>query len=312
MFIFVTNPRRCRGSESRAQPHSLICHQSASVPTGPEPSRSRAQRLFLLLWLLVAACEAQVQAPRRPPALGQWIWTRADLARFSEARAVRPDLQAATFIGAVQCDTASRRLTARAALSPGDAGVAPATVVIRFEDGLDRCRTAADTALHFNRSLDSAVLVLRTRGAGTPIAAVQLDHDAPQRALGAWSASVRYLARHSLATDSIWVTSLVAHLREPAYGDLFRDVVRGHVLQLFDTGEAATPASISEAIRLTTRARMPFRLGLGAFERDTRQGRTEHRAWFATAPRFALIDGYRGLWVFPAGRRWLSFLHEAA
>ncbi len=214
------------------------------------------------------------------------------------------------FIGSIHCDERAGRLVAQAGLSPSLPQTTAVTAVIRFEDGLDRCRTVSDTTHAFDRSLDSAVTLLRSRGRSTPVRTVQLDYDAPQRALPAWAASVRFLAGHSLASDSVWVTSIIAHLREPGYGDLFRGVVRGHVLQVFDTGEAASTAQVDEAVRLATRAGLPFRLGLGAFERQTRHGPTEHRAWFATVPRFAAIEGYRGLWIFPAGHRWTSFLTE--
>jgi hypothetical protein len=271
-----------------------------------------ARRWLLVIAPLFAACDREIPPVPVAPSIGQWIWTRADVARFAESRAARPELEAAVFIGAIQCDASSGQLEARAGLSAADANAAHVTAVIRFEDGLDACRRANDSAAQFNTSLDSAVRVLRSRGASTPVAAVQLDYDAPQRALSAWAGSVRYLTHHALAKDSVWVTSIVAHLREPGYGDLFRDVVRGHVLQVFDTGEPSTPERIDEAIRLATRARMPFQLGLGAFERETRNGRTDHRIWFATVPRFSVINGYRGLWVFPAGRRWLTFLEETA
>lgn len=220
----------------------------------------------------------------------------------------QPALEAGVFVGSIHCDLATRRLVARAGLSSGISGASRVTAVIRFEDGLDRCRAEDDRTDRFNQTLDSTVQVLRRRGASTPLVAVQLDHDAPQRSLGAWAASVRYLAAHALARDSVWVTSIIAHLREPEYGALFGGVVQGHVLQVFDTGEAASAANIAEALRVVRRAGIPFRIGLGAFERETARGPTEHRAWFTTVGRFAALDGFEGVWVFPAGQRWVSFL----
>lgn len=210
------------------------------------------------------------------------------------------------FIGAVHCDTTTQRLIAHAGSPRSVSGAESVTAVIRLEDGLDRCRIVDDTSRTFDVALDSAVSVLRLRGRGTHVAVVQLDYDAPQRALKAWSGSVRYLTTHSLARDSVWITSLIAHLREPAYGDLFRGLVRGHVLQVFDTGEAATALRVDEALRLASRAHMPFRLGLGAFDRSTRAGETDHRAWFGTIKHFATISDSRGIWVFRAGRTWIS------
>ena len=259
------------------------------------------------LTMVVGAC-SPTPAVSVAPALGQWIWTRADLTRFAESRAVHPGLEAAVFIGSIQCDTISGRLVARVGLSAREPQTDGVTGVIRLENGIDHCRVAGTAAPQFAQQLDSAVSVLRQRARTSPIVAMQLDYDAPQRAIGAWAAIVSYLHAHALRGDSIWVTSLIAQLRESGYGDLFRGVVSGHVLQVFDTGEPATAAQVDEALRLVRRARIPFRLGLGAFERETRGGRTDHRAWFATLPQFAASEGFRGVWVFPAGREWISLI----
>ena len=259
---------------------------------------------------LCAGCSSP--APRQPltaTAIGQWIWTRADLARFTESQQADTAIQAGIYIGAVTCDERTHTLISRSGLSVGVVSVPVVTAVIRFEDGLERCRAAAPPA-DFSRALDSAVRVLRTRATGRRIAAIQLDYDAPQRALAAWATNVRALRAGALAGDSVWVTSILAHLREPGYGDLFRTVVSGHVLQVFDTGEEATSDQVAQALRLARRARMPFRMGFGAFERQTRRGPTNHRAWFGTLRAFAAVDGYRGVWVFPAGRRWISIFRE--
>jgi len=262
---------------------------------------------------LVAGCKPAPPAStetRQHVSLGQWIWTRADVSRFSESRVVHPSLEAGVFIGAVHCDTVARALVARAGLSPAVVDVGHPTAVIRLEEGLDRCRDAADRSAGFDQRLDSVVRVLRLRGGNVPYAAVQLDYDAPQRALAAWARSVRYVRSHSLASDSVWITSIIAQLREPAYGPLFTGVVQGHVLQLFDTGEPATPVRIAEAVRVVRRAGVPFRIGLGAFERETSRGRSEHRAWFDAVPRFAAVPGYHGIWIFPAGNRWVTLFRE--
>ncbi len=265
--------------------------------------------------LLLAGCErspapSSAIAGLAPAAVGQWIWTRADAARYQESVKQVPALEAGVFIGSVRCDTAEHRLVAQAGLPPTVVPVARPVAVIRLEDGLDDCREAADAPAPFERQLDSAVHVLRRRGGNVPYAAVQLDHDAPQRGLAAWAASVRYLRSHALAGDSVWVTSIIAHLREASYGPLFGDVVSGHVVQVFDTGELATESQVVEAVRLVRRAGIPFRVGLGAFERATRRGPTSHRAWFATVPRFAAVPGYAGVWIFPAGQRWVPLFRE--
>lgn len=245
-----------------------------------------------------------------PPAVGQWVWTRVDAARYAESVATIPALEAGVFIGAVRCDTSTHQLVAQAGLPPTVVPVARPVAVIRLEDGLYGCRTVSDPPEVFEIQLDSAVRVLRRRGGDVRYAAVQLDHDAPQRGLGEWAASVRYLRAHALAGDSVWVTSLIAHLREASYGTLFGGVVSGHVLQVFDTGELATESQVSEAVRLVRRADVPFRVGLGAFERQTTRGKTSHRAWFAAVPKFAAVRGYAGVWIFPAGARWVTLFPE--
>ena len=264
------------------------------------------------LSLTAVGCTASPAATGGQPvtALGQWIWTRADVARYTEGIAAHPGLEAGVFIGAIHCDTVAHRLVAQAGLSAAVVPDEHPTAVIRLEDGLDRCRDGADRSARFDRMLDSAVRVLRVRGGTVAYAAVQLDYDAPQRALAAWAASVRRLRAQALSGDSVWVTSIIAQLREPAYGSLFGGVVSGHVLQVFDTGEPATPERMAEAVRLVRRAGVPFRLGLGAFERETARGRTEHRAWFAALPRFAAVHGYLGVWIFPAGQRWATLYRE--
>jgi len=264
--------------------------------------------VLLAMW----GCEASpsTRAAGSMAALGQWVWTRADAARYGESVVEHPGLEAGIFIGAIRCDSVTHRLVLHAGLPPSAVSVTKPMAVIRLEDGLDRCRDAADQSVRFDRMLDSAVQVLRVRGGNVAYAAVQLDHDAPQRALAAWASSVRHLRAHALAGDSVWVTSIIAHLREPAYGRLFGGVVSGHVLQVFDTGEPATPERLAEAVRLVRRADVPFRLGLGAFERETARGRTDHRAWFGAVPRFAAVPGFSGVWIFPAGQRWVTLFRE--
>lgn len=272
--------------------------------------RCWVRRCSLLFTAALGISCGESPAPQVRATIGQWIWTRTDLARFSESRAQQPGLEAALFIGYIQCDTISKRLLAHAGLSASEPHAESVPAVIRFEDGLERCRVAASSEADFAQRLDSAVYLLRRRARSVPLSAIQLDYDAPRRALGKWAASVEQLQRHALRGDTVWVTSLIAHLRDPSYGALFRGVVRGHVLQVFDTGEPATTTQVDEAVRLARRARIPFRIGLGAFERETRSGRTDHRGWFATVAQFKSIDGFRGVWIFPGGQRWISLLTQ--
>ena len=264
--------------------------------------------------LLCVGCDrapAEQRANRgATAALGQWIWTRADVARYMESLAAHPSLEAGVFIGSVRCDSAARRLVAQAALPPTVVPVARPVAVIRLDDGLYGCRDVSEQPAAFEQRLDSVVRVLRRRGGAVSYSAVQLDHDATPRGLAAWASSVRYLRGHALVGDSVWVTSIIAHLREARYGTLFAGVVSGHVLQLFDTGEVPTESRVIEAVTLARRADLPFRIGLGAFERSTARGPTNHRAWFAAIPKFATVRGYAGVWIFPAGQRWVTLFRE--
>jgi hypothetical protein len=141
---------------------------------------------------------------------------------------------------------------------------------------------------------------------------VQLDYDCPERLLPRWAAVVRTLSRDALSGRTVWLTSLVAHVRHRNYGDLFRDNVAGHIVQVFDTGDRMSVPYARQLERLVTRHRMPFRLGLGAFERRLANGATtHHRAWFAAV---RIVNGspwFRGVWVFPGGSQWAPLLERA-
>ena len=135
---------------------------------------------------------------------------------------------------------------------------------------------------------------------------IQLDYDAPERRLPRWATVVGLLGAQSLRGRSVWVTSIPSHLRHPrAYGDLFRNVVAGHILQVFDTGDEYSKASSAALANRVEDANMPFRLGVGAFERQLGGTRTTtHTKWFMGIGEFARRRGFRGVWVFPAGREW--------
>jgi hypothetical protein len=107
----------------------------------------------------------------------------------------------------------------------------------------------------------------------------------------------------------VWITSLVSHVRSPEYGSNFRGVVDGHVVQLFDTGDTFSPASVERLARSLQRADIPFMVGVGTYERMLAGGRrTNHRAWFEHVSDLSTVRGYRGVWIFPAGQPYLSLL----
>lgn len=125
--------------------------------------RCWVRRCSLLFTAALGISCGESPAPQVRATIGQWIWTRTDLARFSESRAQQPGLEAAVFIGYIQCDTISKRLLAHAGLSASEPHAESVTAVIRFEDGLERCRVAASSEADFAQRLDSAVYLLRRR-----------------------------------------------------------------------------------------------------------------------------------------------------
>jgi hypothetical protein len=253
------------------------------------------------LLALALALVALVTLPARAAPLGQWVWTRADREPLAAARAVRPDVTAAVSVAELRFERG--QVVSALRLSPRTvAGVTAITV--RLHD-----------SFHAAFSLDDAQLADVTEGALRRVLALsppsgpaelQLDYDCPVERLPRYAALLHALHVRGVFTGrSVWITSLVAQLRAPAYGALFRGLVAGHVLQLFDTGERAE-ADAGEALRrLTDRAGLPFALGLGAFERGLGAARrTDHEAFWALAPELAKSALYRGSWVFPAGLPW--------
>jgi hypothetical protein len=70
-------------------------------------------------------------------------------------------------------------------------------------------------------------------------------------------------------------------------------------------------AYASQLERMTSRQRMPFRLGVAAFERRFPDGRTtNHKAWFAATRVMSSSEWYRGVWIFPAGASWTQLLER--
>ncbi|AHG92548.1 Protein of unknown function DUF3142 (plasmid) [Gemmatirosa kalamazoonensis] len=275
--------------------------------------------LAALALLAIAPLACGVPDPPNDPvtradrADGQWVWSAADAARFAESRradrALLPGVWVATI--AFAGDSVTQRL-ARSPAAARDTGGAPVVAVVRFDDAFHRAWDVMD-----DRALAAALgarlgrLLAALDASDARVAEVQLDYDCPERRLARWAAVVRALGRGPLAGRPLWITSIPAHVRHADYGTLFRGAVAGHVVQVFDTGDRFDAAALGTlAAALDARA-LPFRLGVGAFERATRRGptaaRTSHRAWFAAAPRLARSRWYRGTWVFPAGERWLDY-----
>lgn len=256
--------------------------------------------------LLLASC-TQPDATRRS---GQWIWTAADATVLERARAARPEFVAGVWVASITYDTLAKAPTLRLALPPRTAGRDSVAVVVRFEQSFDAAWRSGDDA-RLTAQLDARFAALRRMLDAQPVIVqeMQLDYDVPVRLLPRWSAVLRTLVHGPLADREIWVTSLVAHLRDARFGRLLRGVVAGHMLQVFDTGEPADPRRMREVVRLLDRTDLPFRLGVGAFERQLGPGRrTLHRAWFRLIPELQQHRRWRGVWIFPAGMPWTSLL----
>jgi hypothetical protein len=267
--------------------------------------------------LAVALLHGSACGPSAAPAArsasvdGQWVWSAADVARLSDARRTVPALLPGVWVATIAF--AHDGVTQRLALSPAVAGATgPVAAVIRFDDAFHAAWGAADDAT-LARTVGARVAALTARldAAAPRVVEVQLDYDCPERRLPRWAALVHALARGPLAGRTVWVTSLPAHVRHPEYGALLRGAVAGHIVQLFDTGVRPTPAALAALSASLDRQALPYRVGLGAFERVRRDGaRTEHLAWFAAGPLLARSPWYRGRWVFPAGARWVEHLPE--
>ncbi|HEY0777486.1 MAG TPA: hypothetical protein VGD56_05915 [Gemmatirosa sp.] len=246
---------------------------------------------------------------------GQWVWSTADVALWRGAHAARPALRPGVWVSTVWwAGGAAGGVQQRLALSPAPFTGARLAVVVRFDDRMHAAWLAAsDSVIAAQLDARLATLLRLVAGTGARVTEVQLDYDCPVRRLARWAAVVRQVHAGALAGREVWVTSLVAHVAQREYGAQFRGVVSGHIVQLFDTGDEPSPAAATRLAAQLDRVALPYRVGLGAFERvlpsgDGRTRLTHHRAWFALAPELARSPWYRGLWVFPGGQPWTSLV----
>jgi hypothetical protein len=275
-------------------------------------ARRRGLAVALLLGGLALACASD--GPPPAPTLGQWIWTARDSALLQATRRQRPAIVAGVWVA-----TLSRRgdslITELG--RPLDASAGPdAEVVIRIDDSFSSWweEVPLDSMAGWvSRRLERLLpLVDATTRDGTRLArAVQLDYDAPVAHLADYAALLARLRRADggvLHGRPLRITSLMAHLRDPAYGPLFRPHVDGHIVQLFDTGERHDARAERGLLERLETAGLPFHVGLGAFERRLATGATMHRAWFDVLPLAARSRWFRGTWIFPAGTPYLKYL----
>ena len=235
----------------------------------------------------------------REPVTGQWLWTARDRQLFERARESHPTLAASVLIGNVDCVGSSLHL--RRGLSPVSAGLTPRALIVRLDDSLQRCleRDADATAQALNQAL--AKLLREVKDTGVSFSELQLDYDSPVSKLPAYARLLRSLKQGSLRGVELWITSLPVHVEQPGYGELMRDHVAGHILQLFDTGLQCDPA-LAEKLRAALAAQaLPYRLGYGAFERRGAPASRSHACWPALTAAWRRDAGASGWWLFPAG-----------
>ena len=259
------------------------------------------------------ACEGRDgPGPRQPAEIGQWIWSSTDSVVYAASLRTIPKVVPTVWIGTIH-GTRDGRVTGRLALSPRIAALPRVGVTVRFEDDFSAVwESRTDSAVAVALAPSLASMLGAASATGVEITEVQLDYDVPERLLPRWSAVVAALSRDVLRGRAVWVTSLVSHVRQREYGDLFRGRVRGHILQVFDTGDKMSLSYADQLERLASRHRMPFRLGVAAFERQLANGTTtDHRAWFSAARVMSRSPWYRGLWVFPGGHAWVPFAERA-
>ncbi len=240
--------------------------------------------------------------------LGQWVWSKRDAELFTSSQATFKDLIPAIWVSTLFFEKGHVRQ--KLALSPSLVPGVPAAIVVRFDESFHRAwdgNSTAQLAGEIDAKLAELLSLVNTNGAEAK--EVQLDYDCPVRRLALWAEVLQKLKAASLQDRNVWITSLVSQLRDPDYGKLFRNATAGHILQVFDTGETPSQQLPESIDALLSQAALPFRLGMGAFERKLpAQKLTEHRLWFATLSVFTQNPYFRGLWVFPGGRPWTGLL----
>jgi hypothetical protein len=237
-----------------------------------------------------------------PPAAGAWIWTRADVRLLQSARAPDPTLRAAVHVATIERRFDGSYIS-HIALSPDvvDGPGHEVAAVIRFDGSLDAAWDAdSEAAVADGLSPVLSRILEQVDGTGVRATEVQLDHDAPVRALARWGRVVGILTSGPLRGRDVWITSLPAHVEVAGYGEIFGRIGVGHILQVFDTGLACTPEHASRLAAKLRAAGLRFRVGVGGFEREARPG--EHECWRTEAASWRALPGYAGVWVFPAGR----------
>jgi hypothetical protein len=269
----------------------------------------RTTAAHLTLALFAAATSACDRPVSHETQIGQWIWSPTDSALFADAARSIPNLVPTVWIGTIRA-SGDGQVQSQLALSPRVSGRSATGVVVRFDDGFSGVwAVQTDSAVANAVGVALRDMLAAAQRSGVTVSEVQLDYDCPDRLLRRWSAVIAMLSHGPVAGRSLWVTSLVSHVRHPEYGDLFRANVAGHILQVFDTGDRMSLPYARQIERLVSRHRMPFRLGVGAFERRLANGQTtDHQAWFEAPHIMRGSRWFRGVWVFPGNVSWAHLL----
>jgi hypothetical protein len=199
-------------------------------------------------------------------------------------------------------------LRLRRGLDPAAVAGSVTEAVIRIDASFHRLwsrRDARELAEEVTQALSS--LVGELRELPQSIAAIQLDYDSPVRCLGSYAEFVHRLKASLFRGFPLWITSLPAHMETEDYARLFGGGAEGHILQLFDTGLPLSEHNLDRIFNRLAHHELPAMLGFGTFERRTNRGATHHLGWLVAAARPArAIAHLRGLWLFPAGQRYLQ------
>jgi len=270
---------------------------------------ARTAAATLTVSLLAAATSACDRPVSHETEIGQWIWSSTDSALFADAARSIPNLVPTVWIGTIRA-SGDGRVQSQLALSPRVSGRTTTGVVVRFDDDFSSAwAVQTDSAVAIVVGAALRDMLAAAERSGVTVSEVQLDYDCPERLLRRWSAVTAILSRGALAGRSVWITSLIAHVRHAEYGDLFRANVAGHMLQVFDTGDRMSSPNARRIERLVSRHGMPFRLGVGAFERRLANGETtDHQAWFEASHIMRGSPWFRGVWVFPGSASWAHLL----
>ena len=273
--------------------------------------RLERHRWRLPVLAVAATCGCGGDAASRTPSdfVGQWVWSARDSTLLQAVRRQRSTVPAAIWVATLvrRGDSLSVQLGRPVDRSVG----ADAELVIRIDDSFSSWWGLVPDDTLASWVGDRIARVLRLTDDAAHRRPVQLDYDAPVARLPQYAAMVRRLRRGEggqLRGRSLWVTSLVAHLAHPDYGPLFRSIVDGQIVQLFDTGDPYSARAARQLATRLDRAGLLFRVGLGAVERRLVTGSTTHRAWFDFIDIASGSRLFRGIWIFPAGESYVAYL----